>query len=205
LYDSGSRILCGLAFEVVEACVEQVKELSKTLDPKVARYPEFRLRLEHSSQSDGPTPDASVSPKAVPWAAKKFAGQDFLEILWTDVQPDRFGLAQLANVAWFYDLGGEALAIDIDDLGLILATFDLVLPTEFPFPRLDFEPVRGKGKSARHFLLYSLFRLRYRCQPTKLRAMRRALTSAAIGTVLSRSQRFSSLDRASRAAQAADS
>ena len=83
----------------------------------------------------------------MPWVAQEFEGQDFLQITWTDIEPDTFGLAQLANDAWFYSPTGEVVAIDIDDLPLVLATYELVLPADFPFPRLDFKALSQSDSS----------------------------------------------------------
>src|SRR5215471_6629388 len=109
LYHSQSRTLCGLAYGVHEKWAAEVRDLSKTLDPRVVRYTEFRLPATIPLQSQAPAPRVKRSPKAVPWVAQEFEGQDFLQITWTDIEPDTFGLAQLANDAWFYSPTGEVL------------------------------------------------------------------------------------------------
>src|SRR5262249_22277955 len=116
LYDSTSRVLCGITYGVHESFRARVKDLVDLMDRRAIRDREFRADMTPGDQASQSAPAATLNPKAVPWTAQHFLDEDYVEIVWSEERPDMFGLGQLAEDTWYYTETGDPVALGISCL-----------------------------------------------------------------------------------------
>ena len=135
LFESESRVLCGVAYGVHPKFRVLVKDLVALMDHAAVRYREFRA--DNAARDVASVPASPPDPKAIPWTAQHFPDWDYVEVVWSVNRPDTCGLAQLADDTWFYTGSWDVLALRIRYLDEITETYDLTLPDHFALPALE--------------------------------------------------------------------
>lgn len=138
LYDKTSRTLCGLAYRVGKAYTEQLEALVASLDPKVVRYGRYETPVGETAGSRAPGGDLGCDPKAIPWIPHSSGTHHFVEVVWSSVRPDTFGLAQLVDDTWLYSAEGQVVGLVLSDLPEIIETYALIGTAEIAVPILDY-------------------------------------------------------------------
>ncbi len=125
LYNSATRELCGVTYQVSPEDRDTVVRVAHSLDPACVRFVDGlngALRSPYLNEAE------SIN---------------FLEITWSTTRPDSMKAAQLTEDFWLYsestvDPTNTIEGYALSSLSSILAAHDLVLPSNTPFPSTSF-------------------------------------------------------------------